>query len=223
MTHATTAWIVGLVLLISCGGSGRDMPDPTTGPPTARPARPVAESAAPDRASTAAADHEQPVNDAGAATKQFLDRMREYVEFHNRVEQTVPALRETKEPAEIAKREQALGQALIAGRPDAKEGDFFLESYRPVLRRLIREDFAKRPAADRKALIVELPRGVVVGVNKTYPTTLPLATFPANLLKILPELPPELEYRMVGRDLILLDVKGNVVVDVMRNVFPIPS
>ena len=60
-------------------------------------------------------------------------------------------------------------------------------------------------------------------VNSVYPSALPLATFPPNLLKKLPELPPELEYRIVGRDLMLRDVKGNVVVDIMRNVFPIPT
>ena len=58
-----------------------------------------------------------------------------------------------------------------------------------------------------------------VGVNQIYPTTLPLATFPGNLLKVLPELRRIFEYRIVGRDLILLDVKGNVVVDVVRNAF----
>ena len=29
-----------------------------------------------------------------------------------------------------------------------------------------------------------------------YPTTLPLVTFPGNLLRVLPELPKELEYRI---------------------------
>ncbi len=77
--------------------------------------------------------------------------------------------------------------------------------------------------ADRKALIVELPKGIKIGVNTIYPTTLPLATFPANLLEKLPKLPPELEYRIVGRDLILRDTTGNVIVDVMPNVFPIPT
>ena len=91
-----------------------------------------------------------------------------------------------------------------------------------MLRKIVKEDFAKRPLADRKALIQELPKGMKIGVNEVYPTTLPLATFPPNLLQKLPALPPELEYRIVGRDLILRDVTGNVVVDVMREVFPIP-
>jgi hypothetical protein len=164
-----------------------------------------------------------PVNPMGAATKAFVDRINEYVTFHNNVEKMVPALTETKDPQKIADREQALGAALIKSRPDAKMGDFFIKQYQPYIIQIIKEDFAQRSVADRKALVQELPKGITVSVNAVYPTTLPLITFPPNLLKKLPELPPELEYRIVGRDLVLRDVKGNVVVDMMRNVFPIPS
>jgi hypothetical protein len=164
-----------------------------------------------------------PANAAGAATKAFLDRIREYVTFHNNVEKMVPALTETGNPEKIAGREKALADALIKQRPDAKPGDFFLKEYQPILRQIVREDFMKRSLADRKALTQELPKGMKVEVNTVYPSTIPLATFPGNLLKKLPELPPELEYRIVGRDLILRDTKGNVVVDVMRDVFPIPT
>jgi hypothetical protein len=223
MTQTTIGWIVGLVLLFGCGDSGRNLPDVSAGPLRSRAAEPAASSGTPTRPAITEAADAQAVNYTGAATKQFLDRLSEYTEFQNGVEKTLPALRETASPEEIAAREKAMGAALIARRPNAKEGDFFITSYRPILTRLIREDFAKRAPADRKALIVELPKGVSVSVNQVYPTTLPLATFPANLLKILPELPPALEYRIVGRDLILRDVKGNVVVDVMRNVFPITS
>lgn len=162
------------------------------------------------------------VNPVGSATKAFLDRIAEYVRFHNNVEKMVAPLTETADPAKISGREKALGEALIKSRPDAKPGDFFIVQYQPHLARIIKEDFAKRSLADRKALVVELPKGVTVGVNQVYPTTLVLVTFPANLLKALPELPPELEYRIISRDLVLRDVKGNVVVDVMRNVFPNP-
>lgn len=163
-----------------------------------------------------------PVNPKGAATKAFLDRIAEYVVFHNNVQKMVPPLTETSDPEKISAREKALGEMLIKMRPNAKPGDFLIKEYQPFLAQIIKEDFAKRSLADRKALIVELPKGINVGVNQVYPTTLPLATFPPNLLKVLPELPPELEYRIVGRDVILRDVKGNVVVDMMPNVFPIP-
>jgi hypothetical protein len=168
-------------------------------------------------------EQQPPANAHGAATKAFLDRIQEYVAFHNNVEKMVPPLKETANPEEIAKREQALGAALIKQRPDAKEADFFLKEYQPYLIRIVKQDFAKRSAADRKALVVELPKDVKIAVNMVYPPTLPLATFPANLLKALPELPKELEYRIVGRHLILRDVKGNVIVDVMRDIFAIPG
>jgi hypothetical protein len=220
MTQIISGLIVSLGLVTGCGS-----PTPAADLSAAR--RPaLAGERAPGNAApppTVEEADQQAVNATGAATKQFLDRLQEYVDFHDRVEQTVPALKETANPEEIAAREKALGTALIKARPDAKEGDFLIASYRPILARLIRQDFSKRSAADRRALIVELPKGVTVGVNQVYPTTLPLATFPGNLLKVLPELPELLEYRIVGRDLILRDAKGNVVVDVMRNVFPISS
>lgn len=162
------------------------------------------------------------VNEYGAATKAFRDRLQEYMTFHNNVKKMVPSLTETSSPEEIAKREAALGAMLIKQRPDAKEGDFFIEEYRPYLIKIIHEDMAERPAADRKALVVELPKDVTIGVNMVYPPQLPLATFPGKLLKALPELPKGLEYRIVGRHLILRDVTGNIIVDILRDVFPIP-
>ncbi len=162
------------------------------------------------------------VNEYGAATKAFQDRIREYMTFHSNVEKMVPPLRQTSQPEEITKREVALGAMLIKRRPDAREGDFFIKEYQPHLRKIIQNDFAKRPMADRKALLVELPREVKVGVNMVYPPVLPLATFPANLLKALPELPKALEYRIVGQHLILRDVTGNIIIDVLRDVIPIP-
>ena len=174
-----------------------------------------------DHATLAAQARPDNVNPHGAATKAFHDRLGEYMTFHNNVQKMVPPLKETAEPEEITKREQALGRMLIERRPNAKEGDFFTKEYQPYLIDTIKNDFAERPLADRKALMVELPKNVKVQVNTIYPSTLPLATFPPKLLQKLPELPEGLEYRIVGRHLILRDVKGNVIVDLMRDVFPI--
>jgi hypothetical protein len=40
------------------------------------------------------------------------------------------------------------------------------------------------------------------------------------IIRELPELPPELEYRFIGRDLVLMDVGANMVVDVLRDALP---
>jgi hypothetical protein len=186
-------------------------------------APPLAAAQAAEKPSTPAPASRDGVNTYAAATKAFLDRLEEYMKFHNNVEKMVPPITQTSSPEEIAKREAALGAMLIKQRPDAKEGDFFIKEYQPHLIKIIRDDFAKRPMADRRALLVELPKGVKIGVNMVYPPVLPLATFPGNLLKALPELPKGLEYRIVGQDLILRDVTGNVIVDVLRGVVPIPK
>jgi len=188
-----------------------------SGAPLAQTKAPPSRNASPAKPAPPAAG----TNAQGAATKAFLDRLNEYVSFHNNVEKMVPPLKETASPSEISQREAALGAALIKQRPNAKEGDFLIKEYQPYLIEIIKNDFAKRSPADRRALVVELPKGAKVGVNMVYPTTLPLLTFPGNLLKALPELPKELEYRIVGRHLILRDVTGNVIVDLMRDVIPV--
>jgi hypothetical protein len=42
-------------------------------------------------------------------------------------------------------------------------------------------------------------------------------------LDVLPELPEELEYRFAGRDLVLIDIHAELVVDVLRRALPPPN
>ena len=163
-------------------------------------------------------------NPVGAAVLGFMERVAAYVEVHNEAETKVPKLTETNDPAKVHDREAALGAMIKSLRAGAKEGAIFGTDFRAVLEREVRKDFRGRSAADRKALIQELPAKMAITVNSTYPTNLPLATFPARLLQKLPDLPPELEYRIVGHHIVLRDVTANVVVDVARNIVPtIPS
>lgn len=218
LLNAVSASVV-ISLVVACSGATNGT---SAAVPPEKAAAPAALSVAAETQKAPAPPAAPPVNPTGAANKAFLDRLNEYVKFHNNVEKMVPPLNETSDPAKISAREKALGEALIKSRPDAKPGDFLIKEIQPIIAKIIKDDFAKRSLADRKALVQELPKGLKVDVNQIYPTALPLATFPGNLLKALPELPPELEYRTVGRDLILRDIKGNVIVDIMRDVVPIP-
>lgn len=193
------------------------MPDsaPATSAATAEPA--AADQVAKVKAAPAP---DVPVFTAEA--KAFLDRVAAYIELRDKVDNGIPKLKETSDPKKIAEREKALGDALIKARMGAKPGDVFAPEFKPMLVKIIKDDFAKRTLAERKALIVELPKGVNFGINLQYPTTIPLATFPPNLLLVLPELPNDIEYRIVFRNLILLDVRGNYVIDMVPDIFPIP-
>jgi len=179
------------------------VPVMTPGPPAHQPAR---------------------ANPIGTAVLGFKQRVADYVKIHHEAESKVPKLSETSDPAKVHDREAALGAMIKSLRTGAKEGAVFGTDFKVVLEREVRKDFRARSAADRKALIQELPANVKIGVNKTYPGSLPLATFPARLLTKLPDLPPELEYRIVGHHVLLRDVTANVIVDVARNIVPtLPS
>jgi len=185
--------------------------------------KPVA-NPSPEAAVSAAPDGQPGINAQGAATLEFHNRIKNYLKTHNQAETKVPNLKRTDDSREISDREALLGRAIQTLRANAKIGDIFAPEYQPYFIKIVQDDFAKRSAVDRKALVSELPKNMKAEVNTVYPTTLPLATFPAGLLRKLPDLPPELEYRFVGRSLILRDVKANLIVDILRDVVPtIPS
>ncbi|HKC55227.1 MAG TPA: hypothetical protein VKC35_03850 [Vicinamibacterales bacterium] len=59
---------------------------------------------------------------------------------------------------------------------------------------------------------------VVLKVNAIYPPDTPLPTTPPQVLMNLPKLPEQLEYRIVGKNLIIRDVEANIIVDFVPNV-----
>jgi hypothetical protein len=159
------------------------------------------------------------VNPTGAAVKAFLDNVQAYIKVRARAENKVRKLDETADPAKIQAREVAFGEAIRAERASAKRGDVF-GPVEALFRKTVREDSRKRGARDRKALLAELPPGLMPKVNAVYPPTVPLATFPPALIEQLTPLPEQLEYRFMGRHLILRDVKANVIVDYIPDILP---
>ena len=57
-------------------------------------------------------------------------------------------------------------------------------------------------------------------VNQSFPENVPLQSMPPTLLMNLPGLPKGLEYRLLGRELVLRDVDANLVVDYVANALP---
>jgi hypothetical protein len=88
-------------------------------------------------------------------------------------------------------------------------------------RRIIAADLMRRSASDRAVILSEVPVASP-RVNEVYPAALPLATLPALLLGALPGLPADLEYRFMGRHLIIRDTKTNLVVDFLPDVVASP-
>jgi hypothetical protein len=169
----------------------------------------------------AAARQEVKVSETARIFREFVKRVEKYSELHKQAKREVPPIGADATAEMISNYQNAIAEAIRAARSDAREGDIFAPEGRAEFRRIIASELGGPAGAAARALITEdQPRKIFLRVNAVYPGDLPLATVPPSLLMKLPGLPPELEYRFVNRDLILLDVSGNLIVDFIRDVVP---
>ena len=158
-----------------------------------------------------------------AIPQEFVADVNQYVEMHRLATAALSPPEMCSDPEELLRQERAFARAIREGRPDAREGDIFTPETAHYFRALIAEA-AWEQGLD---LMAELEDGgtwdteaVVVEVNSQLPWNAGPNMWPSILWR-LPVLPPELEYRFVGRDLVLVDMFGSVVVDVLRDALPI--
>ena len=134
-------------------------------------------------------------------------------------------LKETADPAAIQLAEKTLAANIRTARANVKRGDIFTPATEAMFRRLLRPQVSGggSEAADNKAIIKDdapAPKEVPFKVNGEYPKDAPLSTVPPDVLKALPQLPENLQYRFVGKHLILYCSQGNLIVDYMLNALP---
>jgi hypothetical protein len=149
----------------------------------------------------------------------FIARTNAYVAERTRIEQQLPKLTGEEEPEQIKDRQEKLRAAIRTARTGAREGDIFTREAEPAIRDIIRSEFRGPDGqATRLTVMEENPGPFKCEVNGVYPEDRPVSTVPLELLGRLPKLPDDLEYRFVGRHLILRDAKTNLIVDCMRDV-----
>ena len=161
--------------------------------------------------------------------KEFSARVKTYLEMQKQVSSKVPPLTTTEvDPAKIAVRTKALANGIQQRRANAKPGDLFFPQVAQEFREIIRKELqGKNGAAPRKTVKTGNPAEeeggvakIVLAVNAPYPDKAPRSSVPATILLSLPELPKGLEYRFLGRHLILLDSMSNLIVDYLPDVVP---
>lgn len=168
-----------------------------------------------------AAPRQARVNQHALYLDQFSQSVAKYVSLHKRLASQLPALKPTSSPEKILEYQRSLAGKIRAARAAAKRGDLFTPAIAREFRRLIRLSLhGRQAAAIRSSLLRGAPVRLSFSVNGVYPPSAPLETTPPSLLLNLPELPPELEYRIVGRALVLRDVQANIIVDYIRNAIP---
>lgn len=154
-------------------------------------------------------------NSTARAWVEFDARVKEYLSLHQKLANETGAIDETKDPKQIAERERVLGERIRAARAQARRGDIFTPLFEAEVKKVVAAESKRRSTvvrADRREDQDELA-DFTPTVNQVYPPNQPLVTFPAGLLRTLPKLPRELEYRFVQRNLILRDIEANLIID----------
>ena len=150
----------------------------------------------------------------------FKKRVHEYVLVHQKVESSIGKLPDKATPQQIDTFQRELGKGVVAARVTAKQGDIFGPDAAALIHRLFNSVFSGPNGARLRKEIMDEPHPAVPAVNARYPDDVPLSTMPPDVLKVLPKLEEEIEYRFIGRHLILLDPHAHVVVDLVPNAMP---
>lgn len=151
----------------------------------------------------------------------FTARATSYVQLRNRVRKRLPKLSKDSTPEQIAAHKKAFEDAVRAARVGAKPGQVLTADAAEYIRRLIRTEFKGTERAEVKEAILEADTaGVPLRVNYPYPETKEFSDIPPTLLLKLPELPKEVNYRFVGRHMLLIDKENGLILDYMLNALP---
>ncbi len=173
--------------------------------------------------------NEQRRKDTEEAIKDFNDRVKDYLKLHKKAAETLPKLTGEEDPATVAAHRVALARAIRTRRRAARRGEVFDAQVVPTIVERVRGELEGAEARPARKVIREGnpkfdPEGtvpVLVAVNAAYPLGAPVSTVPASVLLVLPPLPANiLEYRFVGRDLILIDTEANLIVDYILGAAP---
>ena len=144
---------------------------------------------------------------------EFLVRVADYVEIRRDVAAGVGGPVFCSDPEELTRQAADLAAAIRDARPLATEGTIFTPRVAVFLRTRIAQT-VRAAALDVTTSVGD--DDVALEVHALFPWGAGRRAWPV-LVEALPVLPQELEYRFVGRHLVLLDAEANLVVDVLRD------
>ncbi len=189
---------------------------------TSRPAPAPAPKPAPPSSATSP-DPKRPdpkVNVQASALAEFQANMQAYLDLRESLAKKLKPLSPTASSAELATRQDALASALKQARLGVKPGNLVPPLAAKRIEQTVAEDFKRRRPAATRAVLDEVPAGVRPAINQIIPDEAALATMPPLLLKNLPVLPDNLQYRLLQRDLVILDGDTRLIIDYIPNVLP---
>jgi hypothetical protein len=156
-----------------------------------------------------------------ALRQTFLQRVEAYVALHRHLELLVPPETVTSDPERLVAPKRGLAAELRVARAGARQGEIFSPAVARYFRAVIAHTLRRAGIVDLIATIEDENRvKMVPRVNGDYPAGVSTSMMPPCLLAALPPLPAELEYRFVGRDLVLVDSHPGLIVDFVPRAVP---
>jgi hypothetical protein len=152
----------------------------------------------------------------------FEKRVKDYVKLREGIEAKMPKLSTEAKPEEIEVHKKQLQESVRAARTGAKQGEMFTPDAAALMRAIIKEEFKGKDRVElRKTVLVEAEnKGTPVRVNYPYPEVKEQLEMPPTLLLKLPQLPKQIRYRFVGRNLLLVDRENGLILDYMTDAIP---
>jgi hypothetical protein len=151
----------------------------------------------------------------------FRERVKDYAKLRESIEAKMPKLAKESTPEQITTHKTEFEDRVRAARADAKAGQLFTPDIAAYIRATIRNKYRGAERKELRELVLEADtKGVPLRVNYPYPESKELAEMPPTLLLKLPQLPKQLRYRFVGRNLLLVDRENGLIVDYMLNAVP---
>ena len=151
----------------------------------------------------------------------FENRVKEYVKLRSKIKSKLPSLSKDSTPEQIESYRKTFEESLRAARARAKRGDIFVPVAAGYIRRTLKTEFKGKDRTELREIVFEAEtKGVPLRVNYPYPEAAELTEMPPTLLLKLPQLPKEVRYRFVGRNMLLVDRDNNLIIDYMVEALP---
>lgn len=159
--------------------------------------------------------------DEKATIAEFEKRAKEYARLREDIEDRLPKLSKEATPEEIERHKTTFQAAVQSARKDAKHGEIFTPAASKIIRRIIKTQYKGKELAELRKIALEVnTKEVPLRINYPYPDSTEQVEMPPALLLELPQLPKQLRYRFVGRNLILVDRENGLIVDYMPKAVP---
>ena len=140
----------------------------------------------------------------------FTTRVDGYSDLRSQLERGLPAVVVTDDVRQLTRGQRSLARAIRNARTGAVQGEFFTIATSAEVKAALASIMDARVWA---VIMDDNPGAFRHDIDGTYPEGTPFSTMPGVVLARLPPLPDDLEFRFLGRHLVLYDVRANTIVD----------